>query len=91
MYSLLYSDERSWLRLYGVTDRGAIPLRGERDFAPFDEAAWSWRLNAWANMRFIWLAELLTNTPPTRLGAMLAQSAWLSQYFTPHFAGYAKR
>ena len=38
MYSLLYSEQRSWLRLYGVTDRGEILLRGERDFAPFDEA-----------------------------------------------------
>jgi hypothetical protein len=38
MYSLSYSEHLSWLRLYGVTDRGEIPLRGERDFAPFDEA-----------------------------------------------------
>lgn len=38
MYSLLYPEQLSWLRLYGVTDRGEIPLRGERDFAPFDEA-----------------------------------------------------
>jgi hypothetical protein len=38
MYSLRYSEQLSWLRLYGVTDRGEIPLRGERDFAPFDEA-----------------------------------------------------
>lgn len=38
MYSLLYSDQLTWLRLYGVTDRGEVPLRGERDFAPFDEA-----------------------------------------------------
>src|SRR5580700_1381420 len=38
MYSLRYAERRSWLRLYGVTDRGEIPLRGERDFAPFDEA-----------------------------------------------------
>jgi hypothetical protein len=38
MYSLRYAERLSWLRLYGVTDRGEIPLRGERDFAPFDEA-----------------------------------------------------
>jgi hypothetical protein len=38
MYSLLYSEQRSWLRLYGLTDRGEVLLRGERDFAPFDEA-----------------------------------------------------
>ncbi len=38
MYSLLYSEQLSWLRLYGVTDRGEILLRGEHDFAPFDEA-----------------------------------------------------
>jgi hypothetical protein len=38
MYSLLYSEHLSWLRLYGVTDGGEIPLRGERDFAPFDGA-----------------------------------------------------
>jgi len=38
MYSVLYSEQLSWLRLYGVTDRGEIPLRGECDFAPFDEA-----------------------------------------------------
>jgi len=38
MYSVSYTEHLSWLRLYGVTDRGEIPLRGERDFAPFDEA-----------------------------------------------------
>ena len=38
MYSLLYPEQLSWLQLYGVTDRGEIALRGERDFAPFDEA-----------------------------------------------------
>jgi hypothetical protein len=38
MYSLLYPQQLSWLRLYGVTNRGEILLRGERDFAPFDEA-----------------------------------------------------
>ena len=38
MYSLLYSDQLTWLRLYGLTDRGEVPLRGEHDFAPFDEA-----------------------------------------------------
>lgn len=38
MYSVPYSEQLSWLRLYGVTDRGEILLRGERDFAPFDEA-----------------------------------------------------
>src|ERR1039457_1881646 len=38
MYSLSYPEELSWLRLYAVTDRGEIALRGERDFAPFDEA-----------------------------------------------------
>jgi hypothetical protein len=38
MYSTLYADRLSWLRLYGVTGRGEIPLRGESDFAPFDEA-----------------------------------------------------
>ena len=38
MYSLLYSEQRSWLRLYGVTDRGEILLRGERGVTPFDEA-----------------------------------------------------
>jgi hypothetical protein len=38
MYSTLYSEQLSWLRLYGVTDCGEIPLRGESDFAPFDEA-----------------------------------------------------
>jgi hypothetical protein len=38
MYSTLYPERLSWLRLYGVTDRGEIPLRGEHDFAPFDEA-----------------------------------------------------
>lgn len=38
MYSLSYAENLSWLRLYGVTDRGEIPLRGDGDFAPFDEA-----------------------------------------------------
>jgi hypothetical protein len=38
MYSLVYSEQLYWLRLYGVTDRGEIPMREERDFAPFDEA-----------------------------------------------------
>jgi len=38
MYSTLYSDQLSWLRFYGVTDRGEIELRGDRDFAPFDQA-----------------------------------------------------
>jgi hypothetical protein len=38
MYSLRYAERLSWLRLYGLTDRGEIPLRDERDFAPFDEA-----------------------------------------------------
>src|ERR1039458_10268629 len=38
MYSLSYPEELSWLRLYAVTDRGEIALRGERDFAHFDEA-----------------------------------------------------
>jgi hypothetical protein len=38
MYSTLYSAQFSWLRIYGVTDGGEILLRGERDFAPFDEA-----------------------------------------------------
>jgi hypothetical protein len=32
-----------------------------------------------ANMRSIWLGELFTHTPPTRLGSVLAQSAWLPQ------------
>src|ERR1039458_2682090 len=32
MYSLSYPEELSWLRLYAVTDRGQIALRGERDF-----------------------------------------------------------
>ena len=39
MYSTIYPEQISWLRLYGVTDRGEIQLRGERDFAPFDEAS----------------------------------------------------
>lgn len=38
MYSLLYHQQLTWLRLYGMTERGEIALRGERDFAPFDEA-----------------------------------------------------
>jgi hypothetical protein len=38
MYSTLYPEQLSWLRLYGVTDRGEVPLRGDRDFAPFDQA-----------------------------------------------------
>jgi len=38
MYSVTYHERLSWLRLYGVTDRGEVALRGERDFAPFDEA-----------------------------------------------------
>ncbi len=38
MYSLLYHEQLSWLRLYGVTARGEITLRDERDFGPFDEA-----------------------------------------------------
>src|SRR5208337_3619689 len=38
MYSLLYSERLNWLRLYGVTEQGEIAMRGERDFAPFDEA-----------------------------------------------------
>jgi hypothetical protein len=33
-----------------------------------------------ANMRSIWLGELFTHTPPTRLGGFLAQSAWLTQF-----------
>jgi hypothetical protein len=33
-----------------------------------------------ANMRSIWLGELLTHTPPTALGGLLAQSTWLSQF-----------
>ena len=33
-----------------------------------------------ANMRSIWLGELFTHTPPTRLGSFLAQSPWLSQF-----------
>jgi hypothetical protein len=32
------------------------------------------------NMSSIWLAELFTHTPPTRLGSVLAQSPWLSQF-----------
>jgi len=38
MYSTPYPERLSWLRLYGVTARGEIPLRGDRDFAPFDQA-----------------------------------------------------
>ncbi|MGA2738521.1 MAG: hypothetical protein ABSG65_13875 [Bryobacteraceae bacterium] len=38
MYSTLYHGQLSWLRLYGVTDQGEIPLRGDGDFAPFDQA-----------------------------------------------------
>jgi len=38
MYSTLYPARLSWLRLYGVTAQGEIPLRGDRDFAPFDQA-----------------------------------------------------
>ena len=38
MYSTLYPERLSWLRLYGVTALGEIPLRGDRDFAPFDQA-----------------------------------------------------
>lgn len=38
MYSLRYGDQLYWLRLYGVTDGGEVPLRGDRDFAPFDPA-----------------------------------------------------
>ncbi|MGA2576708.1 MAG: hypothetical protein ABSH24_11870 [Bryobacteraceae bacterium] len=38
MYSTLYSGQLSWLRLYGATDQGEIPLRDDRDFAPFDQA-----------------------------------------------------
>jgi hypothetical protein len=33
-----------------------------------------------ANMRSIWLGELLTHTPPTALGGLLAKSTWLSQF-----------
>jgi len=33
-----------------------------------------------ANMRDIWLGELFTHTPPTRLGALLAQQTWLCQF-----------
>ena len=33
-----------------------------------------------ANMRSIWLGELFTHTPPTRLGSFLAQSTWLCQF-----------
>ena len=33
-----------------------------------------------ANMRSIWLGELLTHTPPTTLGGLLAKSTWLSQF-----------
>jgi hypothetical protein len=44
MYSLRYTDRLSRLRLYGVVDRGEIPLRGERDFPPFDEARLSMAL-----------------------------------------------
>jgi hypothetical protein len=32
------------------------------------------------NMRSIWLGELFTHTPPTRLASFLAQSRWLSQF-----------
>ncbi|HVN06591.1 MAG TPA: hypothetical protein VMT86_19365 [Bryobacteraceae bacterium] len=38
MYSTVYPQRLSWLRLYGVTAQGEIPLRGDRDFAPFDQA-----------------------------------------------------
>jgi|HubBroStandDraft_6_1064221.scaffolds.fasta_scaffold567780_2 hypothetical protein len=38
MYSTLYPAQLSWLWLYGVTDRGEVPLRGEVDLAPFDQA-----------------------------------------------------
>lgn len=33
-----------------------------------------------SNMRSIWLGELFTHMPPTRLGSILAQSRWLSQF-----------
>ena len=38
MYSLIYSKNLTWLRLYGVDSSGEFPLRGDRAFAPFDEA-----------------------------------------------------
>jgi hypothetical protein len=38
MYSTIYPERLSWLRLYGVTAQGEVPLRGDRDFAPFDQA-----------------------------------------------------
>jgi hypothetical protein len=45
MYSLTHTDRLSWLRLYGVTDAGEIPLRGERDLAPFDQSRLVMALN----------------------------------------------
>jgi hypothetical protein len=33
-----------------------------------------------SNMRSIWLGELFTHTPPTRLGSILAGSTWLPQF-----------
>ncbi|HXM40340.1 MAG TPA: HTTM domain-containing protein [Bryobacteraceae bacterium] len=33
-----------------------------------------------SNMRSIWLGELFTHIPPTRLGSFLAQSTWLTQF-----------
>jgi|SRR5271165_4257458 len=33
-----------------------------------------------SNMRSIWLGELFTHTPPTRLGSILSGSTWLPQF-----------
>ena len=33
-----------------------------------------------SNMRSIWLGELFTHIPPTRLGSFVAQSNWLTQF-----------
>ncbi len=38
MYSLLYPKHFTLLRLYGVNGKGEFPMRGNKDFPPFDEA-----------------------------------------------------
>lgn len=38
MYSLVYSKNFTWLRIYGVNSGGEFPMKGDRNFPPFDEA-----------------------------------------------------
>lgn len=46
MYSTLYPARLSWLRLYGVTDRGSSRCPGRPILRHSMKRAWSWRSNA---------------------------------------------